>query len=312
MILGIEIETSSIRVAYIGKKYELTEWEIFELPEGAIGSEGIIDTDSVVKTLIKIPSKFNLKNPKAAFAVSGPAYTAVRIIQVPFIDKDEITLNLPMELDKYIPFNAKEVYYDFHILEAVKDKNLTELLVAVANRQIVTEYVNVFEKAGITPQVVDIGALALYNVYELNYRETDTTLIVNVGENVINFIIARDDKPLYVRDSTITFKINIHEAQEEEIRNFADDISAEIYRQIEYFKSFLTERPVKKIYLTGYPVISPIFVSSIEERLDQEVFILNPFRKIKINKKIASKMHQYSNIAAISIGLSLRGTEKIK
>ncbi|MGB9710736.1 MAG: type IV pilus biogenesis protein PilM [Thermodesulfovibrio sp.] len=312
MILGIEIETSSIRVAYIGKKYELTEWEIFELPEGAIGSEGIIDTDSVVKTLIKIPSKFNLKNPKAAFAVSGPAYTAVRIIQVPFIDKDEITLNLPMELDKYIPFNAKEVYYDFHILEAVKDKNLTELLVAVANRQIVTEYVNVFEKAGITPQVVDIGALALYNVYELNYRETDTTLIVNVGENVINFIIARDDKPLYVRDSTITFKINIHEAQEEEIRNFADDISAEIYRQIEYFKSFLTERPVKKIYLTGYPVISPIFVSSIEERLDQEVFILNPFRKIKINKKIASKMHKYSNIAAISIGLSLRGTEKIK
>ncbi|WP_353684115.1 pilus assembly protein PilM [Thermodesulfovibrio sp. 3907-1M] len=312
MMLGIEIETSSVRVAYIGKKYELTEWESFELPEGAISSEGIVDADSVVKTLIKIPSKFNMKNPKAAFAVSGPAYTAVRIIQVPFIDKDEIILNLPMELDKYIPFNVKEVYHDFHIVETVKDKNLTELIVAVANKQIVNEYVNVFEKAGITPQVVDIGSLALYNIYELNYRENDTNLIVNVGESVINFIIARDNKPLYVRDSIITVKININEAKEEEIRNFADDVSAEIYRQIEYFKSFLTERPVKKIYLTGYPVISPIFISSIEERLDQEILILNPFRKIKINKKIASKMHKYSHIAAISIGLSLRGTEKIK
>lgn len=310
MILGIEIEPSSVKVAYIGKKYELTQWEIFELPEGAIGPDGIVDTDSVVKTLIKIPPKFNMKNPKAAFAVSGPAYTAVRIIQVPFLDKNEIALNLPMELDKYIPFNVKEVYYDFHIIECTK--NSTELLVAVANRQIVNEYVNVFEKAGITPQIADIGALALYNVYELNYREMEPTLIVNVGENVINFIIARNNKPLYVRDSTITFKINIHEAQEEEIRSFADDVSAEIYRQIEYFKSFLTEMPVRKIYLTGFAVISPFFISSIEERLDQEILILNPFKKIKINKKIASKMHKYSNVSAISIGLSLRGTEKIK
>lgn len=312
MILGIEIEPSSIRVACIGKKYELTEWDILELPEGTIGPEGIVDIDGVIKTLIKIPPKFNLKNPKAAFAVSGPAYTAVRIIQVPFIGKDEIALNLPMELDKYIPFNVKEVYYDFHILEELKDKNLTEILVAVANRQIVNDFINVLEKAGITPQIADIGALALYNVYELNYREMDSVLIVNVGENIINFIIARNNKPLYVRDSTITFKINIHEAQEEEIRSFADDVSAEIYRQIEYFKSFFTEKPVKKIYLTGLPVSSPFFISSIEERLDQEILILNPFRKIKINKKIASKMHKYSNIAAVSIGLSLRGTEKIK
>ncbi|GAB5046717.1 type IV pilus biogenesis protein PilM [Thermodesulfovibrio sp. TK110] len=312
MILGIEIEPSCIRAAYIGKKYELTEWESFELPEGAIGPEGIVDVDSVIKTLIKIPPRFNMKNPKAAFAVSGPAYTAVRIIQVPFIDKDEIALNLPMELDKYIPFNVKEVYYDFHIVEELKDKNLTEILVAVANKQIVNEYINIFEKAGISCQVVDIEALALFNVYELNYREMDTSLIVNVGENVINFIITRNNKPLYVRDSTITFKINIHEAQEEEIRSFADDVSTEIYRQIEYFKSFLTEIPVKKIYLTGFPVSSSFFVSSIEERLDQEVVILNPFKKIKINKKIASKMHKYLNVSAISIGLSLRGTEKIK
>lgn len=123
-MLGIEIETSSIKVAYIGKKYELTEWEIFEVPEGAIGPEGIIDFDSVINTLLKIPPKFNMKNPKAAFAISGPAYTAVRVIQVPYIDKEEIALNLPFELDKHIPFNVKEVYFDFHILEKLKKRKL--------------------------------------------------------------------------------------------------------------------------------------------------------------------------------------------
>ncbi|GAQ95648.1 type IV pilus assembly protein PilM [Thermodesulfovibrio aggregans] len=311
-MLGIEIETSSIKVAYIGKKYELTEWEIFEVPEGAIGPEGIIDFDSVINTLLKIPPKFNMKNPKAAFAISGPAYTAVRVIQVPYIDKEEIALNLPFELDKHIPFNVKEVYFDFHILEKLKKENSTEVLVAVATKQIINEYVNIFEKAGIIPQVVDVGALALYNVYEFNYKEPEPTLIVNVGENFINFVIAQDNKPLYIRDSTIALNIDIQKAQDEEIRNFADDVSAEIYRQIEYVKSFLPEKPVKKIYLTGFPVIYPTFISSVEERLDQEIFIFDPFKKIKINKKISAKMQKYLHISSISIGLALRGTEKIK
>lgn len=310
MIFGIEIELSSVRVAQV-KKHELIQWEIFELPEGVIGSEGIIDSDSLVNTLIKIPARFNTKTPKVAFAVSGPTYTAVRIIQVPYIDKDEIALNLPLELDKYIPFNVKEIYYDFHIIE--RTKNETKLLVAVASKQIVNEYVNIFEKAGMIPQIVDIGALALYNVYDVNYNESDTAAVVNIGEGVLNFVIAKNKKPLYIRDSTIGVSIkNIHEAEEQEIRNFADEVSAEIYRQIEYFKAFMAEEPVKKIYVTGFPVMSPVFVSSVEERLQPEVFIFDPFKKIRINNKISSKMHKYANIAAISIGLSLRGTEKIK
>lgn len=312
MILGVEIEPSCIKVAQVKKKYELVQWEIFELPQGVIGPEGIVDSDGIVKNLVKIPFKFNIKNPKVAFAISGPTYTAVRILQVPFITRDEIALNLPLELDKYIPFSVKEIYYDFHILEQSKQKGTTQLLVAVASKQIVNDYVNVFEKAGLIPQVVDIGALALYNTYEVNYSDSDTVAIINIGEGIINFAIAKNNKPLYIRDSTITFNININEATEEEIRSFADEVAAEIYRQIEYFKGFMAEEPVKKIYLTGFPVVSPFFISSIQERLEQEILIFDCFKKIKINKKISSKMHKYGNVAAISIGLSLRGTEKLK
>lgn len=310
MILGIEIEPSSIRVAQVDKKYELVQWEIFELPERVFGSEGIVDSDTIVKTLMKIPSKFNIKNPKAALAVSGPTYTAVKILQVPYTNKDEIALNLPFELDKYIPFSMKEIYYDFHILE--KNRDSAELLVAVSNKHLVNEYIQIFEKAGIALVIVDIGALALYNIYNVNYSDADTVAVINIGESVINFAISKKNKPLYIRDSTIASNININKANDEEIKNFADEVSIEIYRQIEYFKTFMSEESVKKIYLTGFPVISPFFISSIEERLEQEISIFNPFKKIKINEKISSKMQKYSNIASISTGLSLRGIEKIK
>lgn len=312
MIIGIDIEPYSIKVAQIKKKFKLVQWEIFDLPMGIVSSEGILDKDGLVKNLAKINTKLNLRNPKVAFSISGPTYIAVRIVKVPYTDKDEIALNLPYELDKYIPFSVKEVYHDFHIIEKSNDTNSTEILLAVANKDIVNEYIGVFEKAGMNVAVVDIGAIALYNVYEINYTDNYAALIVNIGEKVINFVVAKKKKPLYIKDSIHSFNPNVNELTEDEIRNFADEISAEIYRQIEYFKNYMSEESINKIYLTGIPVISPVFISAVSDRLEQEVMIFNPFRQIKIDKKILSRIQNYSHLASISIGLSLRGTEKLK
>ncbi len=312
MILGIEIEPSSIKVAQIKEKYELVHWEIFDLPMGIVDSEGILDSDALIKNLMKIFNKIDLKKPQVAFSISGPTNTAVRILKLPYADKDEIALNLPYELDKYIPFSVKEVYYDFHILEKSKDTKSTEILLAVANKDIVNEYIGVFEKAGMNVAVVDIGAIALYNVYEINYMNNNyAVLIVNIGEKIINFVVANKKKPLYIKDSIHSFNPNVNELTEDEIRNFADEISAEIYRQIEYFRTYMTDESIKKIYLTGMPAISPIFISTVSDRFEQEVLIFNPFRQIKIEKKIVSRIQNYSHLASISIGLSLRGTEKL-
>lgn len=310
MLLGVEIEFSSIKVAQLTKKNELTEFAYFDLPENTLSSEGILQIDSFVRTLSKIPPYFKQTNPKIAFSLSGPIAVVVRIIQLPYIDKNEISVNLPYEIDKHIPFSVKDVYFDFHILDISKQTNTSEVVVAAANKQIVNEYVTAFERAGMSPTVVDIGVLALYNAFSVNYKE-DLVAVMNIGESFINFFIAKGNKPLYFRESINIYKIN-SDSSEQQIREFADEMAAEIYRQIEYFRSEKTLEEIKRIYVSGFPVGIPQFISSLQERLEQEVRIFDCFRNIKINKKIASKMQQYANIAAIPVGLSLRGTEKIK
>lgn len=314
MIIGIEIEPSSIKAALVRKKggYELIGWEIFELPEGVVKSTGIADTDTLLKNLIKIPAKFELKNPLVAFSISGPTNSAIRIIDVPYIDNSEIELNLPLELDKYIPFTVKEVYFDYHVIEKQKNKNSTKILVAVALKELVNDYSNILERAGMTPQIADISTLAFYNVYEVNYSEQTVAAIVNIGESVISFAIVKGKQPLYMRESINAYNIPIENAVEDEIRNYADEVSAEIYRQVEYFKSINPENAVQKVYITGIPTVSPHFLQFLEERLDIPISLFNPFRNIKIDKEVASKMQKYSAISSVSIGLSLRGTEKIK
>lgn len=315
MILGVDIGKSTIKVAGVnkkGKSYELVNWDIFEIPEDVVTSEGIAEIDAFVKALMKIPAKFNMKEPKIGFAVSGPVHTAVRIIQIPYMDRDEIELNLPLELDKYIPFSVKEVYYDFHILHQSKKDSYTEVIVAVANKQLVDNFVNAFDRAGMIPVFVEIDSLSLYNTFEVNYADSAASAILNIGENITNFIIAKKNKPLYIRDVVSIKDINLEETDEETIRNFADEVASEIYRQVEYFKTLKIEENVEKIYLTGKAASDPIFTSSIEERLGQQINIFDPFKNIRINKKLADTMQKYANISAVSIGLSLRGTEKIK
>jgi len=314
MMIGIEIEPSAIKSALVRKKggYELLNWEIFELPEGVVKSTGIADVDTLLKNLIKIPAKFELKNPQVAFSISGPTNSAIRILELPYIDEDEIELNLPIELDKYIPFSVKEVFYDYQIIEKSKNKNTSKVIVAVALKELVNDYANILEKSGMIPLVADISCLALYNVYEVNYQESSVSAIVNIAENVINFNIVKGRQPLYIRDSINAYNIPIENANEDEIRNYADEVSAEIYRQVEYFKTINPENPVEKVYITGIPTVSPLFLQALQERLDIDISLFNPFKNIKIHKDISSKMQKYSAISSISIGLSLRGTEKIK
>ncbi|MEN2985164.1 MAG: pilus assembly protein PilM, partial [Thermodesulfovibrionaceae bacterium] len=235
MLLGVEIEFSSVKVAQIVKKYELKNFAYFELPENTVGADGILQIDNFIKTISKIPVYFKQKNPKIAFSISGPVSVAVRILQFPYIDKDEVLINLPHEIDKHIPFSIKDVYYDFHVIETSKQAKTSEVIVVAANKQIVNEYATAFEKAGMIPVVADIGVLALFNTFLVNYRE-DLVAVMNIGENFTNFFIARNNKPLYFRESINIYKIKPN-SSEEEIRVFADEMAAEVYRQIEYFRS---------------------------------------------------------------------------
>ncbi len=312
MIIGLEIEPSFVKAALVRKKggYELIGWEIFELPEGVVKNTGIADIDTLLRTLIKIPPKFNIKNPEVAYCITGPTNCAIRIIEVPYIDSNEIDLNLPTELDKYVPFSIKEIYYDYHII--AKNKNSSKIIVAVALKEIVNDYANILEKAGMIPKIADLSSLALYNVYEVNYSEGGLSIIMNIGEHVINSVIAKGYEPLYIRESINSSHVPIENSTEDEIRNYADEVAAEIYRQIEYFKTISSESNVEEVYVTGSPTSSTQFIQFLQERLDVVIKLFNPFKKIKISKELSTKMQNFAPLSAISIGASLRGTEKIK
>jgi type IV pilus assembly protein PilM len=111
-----------------------------------------------------------------------------------------------------------------------------------------------------------------------------------------------------------TFKIEgMEDAQQtEELReslvSYADPILMEIERSIDYFRSTSTGEYISRIYLSGGGAKVPGIATDLYQRLNIEVEVVDPFKKIELGKKLAEQdlPQSVGPVAAVGIGLALR------
>ena len=108
-----------------------------------------------------------IRTRRVAVALPGSA-VIVKRIELPPTPSARLADAVAREAARQLPFNPDDVHFDFHLNGAGPpraDGPLDVMLVA-ARRETVTAYGGVVVEAGRTPAVIDVGALALQNVFE--------------------------------------------------------------------------------------------------------------------------------------------------
>ena len=186
--------------------------------------------------------------------------------------------------------------------------------------------------------IMDVDTFALETMYEANYdfEPNDIVVMVNIGASITNINVLRGNKSIFTRDftlagNTITEAIqssyrvsfddaesmqifgpnaddNTRDAFRESLLTYADPICTEIERSIDYFRSTSGGDSIKKILLSGGIAAISGITGDLTQRLGIETEILDPFRKIKYNKKALSieRINEIRTIAAVAVGLALR------
>ena len=80
-----------------------------------------------------------------------------------------------------------------------------EVVLVAAKKDKIQNHTNVIGLAGRNPEVVDIDAFALQNVFEANYV-TDpnaTVALLNIGASLMNINITKGGMPLFIRDVSV-------------------------------------------------------------------------------------------------------------
>ncbi len=337
-IVGIDIGSSSVKLVQLEEQkgaYQLKNAGILPLPSEAIVDNSLMDTTSIVETIKSLVKSLDIKAKDAVCSISGNS-VIIRKISLPAMTPDELEDQIAWEAEQYIPFDINDVNLDFEILDTDLSASgkMTVLLVA-SKKEIINEYVAVFNEAGMKLVVVDVDSFAIQNAYELNYIPDpgDVVALVNIGASIMNLNVVKDGISLFTRDVQMggnlyteeilrQFSLSSQEAErikvtldfhdkerlKETITRINETVAIEINRSLDFYNSSAEDQRITKVFLSGGCSKVVMLAEAVSQRLGLQVEMLNPLQKITYNEKHFDPeyLREIGPLVAVAAGLAMR------
>lgn len=201
--LGLDIGTASVKVVeLIHKKdsYELKNLIKADLPWVEKDIERETATARFIKALIR---KYKINTRRIISGIRGES-VIVRRIRMPSMEGKEINQAIRWQAEEYIPYSLNQVCLGFQVLE----RNLTgeegeemSVILAGVKKETVKKHLQLLNKAGIFPQIIDVDAFALFNVFQLsNPEDKNSRALLEIGHNTTSIILLDRGYPFLIRE----------------------------------------------------------------------------------------------------------------
>lgn len=211
--VGLDIGSSAVKVVEIVPRLHgpVAKVGCAPTPSGSIVDGAIVEPERVAGAIRQAFTAGGIRKRRVAIALPGSAVIIKRIALPPTRDArlaDVVT----REASRYLPFDPDNLILDYHRIGA-SARNLDDpidLLLVAARRETVVGYAGAVAELGCTPTVVDVGALALQNVFEwTDAGETDTSAdvpddasvaLLDVGASATTVNVVRGGASLFTHD----------------------------------------------------------------------------------------------------------------
>lgn len=191
-VVGLDIGTDSIKVAeakYGKDGITITGLGLAPTPAGSIENEVIVDPKALGAAIKALLAESGIKTKKVVSSVGGQSRVVVRVIEVPKMTPSELAETMKWEVERHVPFAPTDVVMDFQPLDkpnADPDAQNMEVLLAVAQQELIDSHVQTLIAAGLKPMAIDIEPLAAgRSLLETagNGAKSEIVAIVNIGAN---------------------------------------------------------------------------------------------------------------------------------
>lgn len=200
--VGVDIGTHAVKLVEVtgsGTNLKVTGLARERTPEGLVVQGVIQDPKSMGQFLKQMIAKNGIRSRKAVVAVGGTAGMVVRVVEVPKMSTGELADTMKWQIEQYIPFAASDVEMAYQKIDdpvADADPNAQmEVLIAVAQRDMVSGHLEALKLAGLEAVIVDVEPLAIGRAL-LDLSKTGlkakTTVIINIGASGTEVGIYRD------------------------------------------------------------------------------------------------------------------------
>jgi type IV pilus assembly protein PilM len=338
-LVGLDIGSRSLKAAEItetknGRK--LKRFGIVDIPQGVIEDGTINDPEAAAESIRRLFKTYNIKENNVAVSIGGYS-VIVKKINVQTMSEEQLQETIHFEAEQYIPFDISDVNLDFQILgENESNPGQMGVFLVAAKKDMINDYINLINLAGLNPCIVDVEAFALQNIFEANYDlQNENVALIDIGASKTSLNILKNNSSVFMRDVSlgciqINQKIislldcNYEKAEQYKLGSGGDEMSAddlngivtavvtdwctEIRRALDFFYSTYPDDKVGRIYLSGGGGNIAEFRNLLANEASAQVEMINPFRNVNVEEKNFDMefINQIAPQAAISAGLALR------
>jgi type IV pilus assembly protein PilM len=338
-LVGLDIGSRSIKAAEIidtKRGPTLKHFGIMDIAHGAIEEGTINDPESVAESIRQLFKSYNIKESNVAVSIGGYS-VIVKKINVQTMAEEQLQETIHFEAEQYIPFDISDVNLDFQILgENEYNPSQMNVFLVAAKKDMVNDYINLVNLAGLNPCIVDVEAFALQNSFEANYSVEDENIaLIDIGASKTSLNILKGNSSVFMRDVSLgcgqinqkimsLIECSFEEAEQLKYGDNPDRLTAEdlkgivssvvsdwcteIRRALDFFYSTYPEDQIKRIVISGGGANISEFKKLLATEASAEVESINPFKNFHFDGKGFDDAYikQIAPQAAISIGLAMR------
>lgn len=323
-LIGLDISSSSVKMVELAEaakgSYRIERYAIETLPRDAVVDGNIAKLEEVADAVRRAWKRMGTSTRYVALALPAASVITKKIIVPAGQRERELELQVESEANQYIPFALDEVNLDFQVVgPAPSSPEEVEVLIAASRKEKVEDRVAVAEAAGLKPLVMDVESYAAQSAFELVESQfsgggrNQTIALVDIGANVMNVTILRNDQPVYVREQAfggaqLTQDImrqygmsheeaemakrsgNLPENYENDLlRPFLDNLALEVSRALQFFFTSTQYNQVDHIVLAGGCAVIPGADEAVAGRTQISTVVANPFSGMALSQRIRPK-----------------------
>lgn len=341
-IIGIDIGSSAVKVMELAKhndRYVVQNFAIEALNVGDVVEKNIKNKEAVIKALDKALAKTKISSSLACISI--PSSVAIsKIIQLEEgINEKEITNEIELEADRYIPYELEDVNLDFEILGTSKiGNNLMDILLVATKKENVRIRVNILESIGMQPKIIDVESLSLERVFNKLIAKDlpdggkgKLIGLLDIGATSTSLNIFHDLRLIYNKEQPFGGQQLLDEIQKRygltlqeailarKYNDLPDDynidvldpyrkkIAQQIIRTCQLFLSSSEHNKIDYIYLTGGTSNLPGLDDVVQELLRVKVIVVNPFNSLLVADHVPASILAEQSLGLLNCcGLALR------
>lgn len=209
-VLGLDIGTNRIKFveARAGRQGPvITNAGVGLTPRDTIANGVIVDPDALGAALRQLLDQHGVKTKRVVSSVASQSSLVVRPIEVPRMTRQELADTMQWEVERHIPFAASEIVMDYQPLippeELPPDAQNMQVLLAVAQEDMVNAHVETLFRAGLDPAALDVEPLAasraLIDINRDRGSYEHTYALLNIGANTTDLSIVRNGLLTFTR-----------------------------------------------------------------------------------------------------------------